>query len=325
MCYGLKIVISQEVYYIDPIIQRAEPYINKIVTNNITLRSYANSIIRDSCLSGDKECQINAVYRYVVENYNYISDPTGTELIQTPQETMQIKGGDCEDLAILLSSLLENIGIKTYLVLTENHAYCLASDVDTNALWTYVEQSLTTQVEKDWGGNIRQEFNQTFALKGYNNWYYGGNGSSFVSPIDYLNISYDIVSDKPLHFYVVPSREDFDLCPEGKTFNHYPKYERENVLNFKGIASYLDKYGGIILCNNNLGDATITVNIMFYFHPSFYEMFKNQTITSYEIDYKNCVVLDPTAGVYGYPGYDARLTGEKIAMDPISKEYIYLK
>jgi hypothetical protein len=308
---------------VDPVIQRAEPYISKIDMNNITLRTYANSIIRE-CLPNDKEAQINAIYRYVVENYNYVSDPRNTEFIQSPQETMQIKGGDCEDLSIFLNSLLENIGIKTYLVLTKDHAYSLASDVDTDKLWTYVEQSLIRQVEKDWGENIRQSFNQTFILEGYNNWYYGGNDSSFGTSIDYMNINYDVVSDKPLHFYIVPSMEDFNLCNEGKTFTHYPDYERENVLNFKGSASNFDKYGGIILCNNNWEDATITVNLMFYFHPSFYELFKNQTITSYKIDNTNCVVLDATAGVYGYPGYDAELTGEKIAIDPLTREYVYL-
>jgi hypothetical protein len=37
------------------------------------------------------------------------------------------------------------------------------------------------------------------------------------------------------------------------------------------------------------------------------------------------VVLDPTAGVYGYPGYDAELTGEKIAFNPKTKEYVFLE
>jgi hypothetical protein len=308
----------------DPVIQRADPYISKIVTNDITLRTYANSIIRESS-SDDKESKINAIYRHIVENYNYLSDPEGVELIQTPQETMQVKGGDCEDLTILLNSLLENIGIKTYLVLTDTHAYSLAYDVNTNNLWTYVEQSLVKQVENDWGENIRQTFNQTFVLERYNNWYYGGDGSPVTSPIQYLNISYDIESSKPLHLYIVPSREDFDLMSKNRPFNNYPSCEEKNVLRIEGICPYLDKNGGIILSNKNIGDATIKVNIEFYHHPSFYELFKNQTITSYEIDSTNCVVLDPTAGEYGYPGYDAGLTGKKIAIDPISKEYVYLK
>ena len=106
----------------DPVIQRAEPYISKVVFDDINLRTQAASIVR-GCPSGDKECQINKLYRYVVENYDYYSDPRSREFIQSPSETMKVKGGDCEDLTILLNSLLENLGIKTYLVLTEDHAY----------------------------------------------------------------------------------------------------------------------------------------------------------------------------------------------------------
>lgn len=313
-----------EKYYIDPVIQEAEPYINKIVSNDIELRAYANSIIGD-CPANDKECQINAIYRHVVEQYNYLSDPADIELIQTPQETMQIKGGDCEDLAILLNSLLENIGIETYLVLADTHAYSLAYDVDTNYLWNYVEESLINQVEKDWGEDIRQYYDSTFVLDGYYNWYYGGDGSTFEGVFDYMDITYNIESNEPLHFYVVPSQEDFDLLTKGETFTHYPDFEEENVLTINGVCSYLDCYGGIILCNDNWEEMTIHVNLTFYFHPSFYELFENETIMYYEIDNRDCVVLDPTAGEYGYPGYDGGLTGEKIAIDPVTKEYLYLE
>ncbi len=51
---------------------------------------------------------------------------------------------------------------------------------------------------------------------------------------------------------------------------------------------------------------------------------KTSKISYYEIDGKKCVVLDATAGKYGYPGYDANPEGEKIAIDPLTKEYFYL-
>jgi len=313
----------QQQNIVDPVIQRAEPYISKIDTINIALRTYANSIIKE-CPPNNKEAQINAIYRHIVENYNYLSDPTDVELIQSPQETMQIKGGDCEDLAILLNSLLENIGIKTYLVLTDTHAYSLAFDVDIDNLWTYVEQSFIKQVEKDSGENIRQNYNQTFVLKSNYNWYYGGDGSPLETSFDYLNISYKITSNKPLHIYVVPSKKDFNLLNNNSEFTHYSSCEHENILDIEDVCSHLDKYGGIILSNNNWNDATITIDLTFYFHPSFYELFKTKTITSYKINNINCVVLDATAGLYGYAGYDDGLTGEKIAIDPLTKEYIYL-
>jgi len=308
---------------VDPVIQRAEPYVNKIETNDIDLRAYANSIL-SNCLSNDRECQVNSIYRHIVENYNYLSDPTGVELIQSPGETMKIGGGDCEDLSIFLNSLLENIGIKTYLVLTEDHAYSLAYDINTTNLWIYVEQSLIAQVEEDWGDNIRQIYEETFVLNGYTSWYYGGNGS-LDEYFDYLDISYTIESTQSLHLYVVPSSEDFNLLGEGKTFYQYLDWEKENVLSATDTIPNLDRYGGIILSNENWQDATVSVSIEFYFHPSFYELFKDEKIVTYNIDGVNCVVLDPTAGTYGFPGYDGGAIGEKTAIDPITLEYHFLE
>jgi hypothetical protein len=309
---------------LDPIVQRAEPYTSKIVRNDISLRAYVNSIIKN-CTAGDRECQVNAVYRYIVENYNYVPDPEGVELIQAPQETIQVGGGDCEDLSILLNSLLENIGIKTYLVLTDTHAYSLAYDIDTDNLWNYIEQSLTKQVEKEFGESIRQTYENTFVLEGYSSWYYGGNGTPVENfDTDYVNIGYELESSCPIDFYVVKSKDDFQNHIDGESYTHYTSCQEENVLSLTDACSHLVNYGGIILFNDNWEDATIQIEIEFYFHPSFYNLFEDEIITYYSINGKKCIVLDCTAGEYGYPGYDAGLTGEKIAIDPITQKYYYL-
>jgi len=47
----------------------------------------------------------------------YTSDPRATsEYVQFPQQTVQLKGGDCDDLSVCYSSLLESVGIQTALV-----------------------------------------------------------------------------------------------------------------------------------------------------------------------------------------------------------------
>jgi len=326
----------------DPIIQRAEPYISEIVFDDINLRKQAASIVSE-CPSGDKECQVNKLYRYIVENYNYYSDPRSGEFIQSPSETMNIKGGDCEDLTILLISLLENLGIKTYLVLTEDHAYCLACDMDTEDLWQYIEESIIIQVSEDLGqkenlnvvienGNlfVVKEEQQTFVLKEESVYYYGGDGSKFTSPIEYMNIRYDISSSQPLTVYVVPSRADYELMSKGRAFTHYPSCQNQNILKISDSCDELTSNGGLILKNDNWAlfsnkDATVNLNIKFYFYYSPYEFLGNQEITYYKIDNQKSIVLDPTAGKYGYPGYDANLKGEKIAIDPITKRYVYLR
>lgn len=320
---------NEIVYYddIDPIVQRAEPYIEKIVTDDTELRDYANSLITD-CDSEDRECQINAIYRHIVENYNCVNDSGDIGSIQAPQETIQEKGGTCEDLSILLSSLLENIGIKTYLVLTEDHVYALAHNVDPEKLWDYVESSLISQVEKDWGESIIQTYEDTFDISSLYIWYYGGDeGQSFGEYIDYLNIDYRIDSNHSLHMYVVPS-QNYQIAlynlSQGMNITHYSEWEKKALISIIDTIEYLDKYSGIILANEGSQDANVSVDLEFYFRPSFYELFGEENITNYYINGISCVVLDPTLGDYGFPGYDEGMEGEKTAIDLITKEYYNL-
>jgi hypothetical protein len=47
-------------------------------------------------------------------------------------------------------------------------------------------------------------------------------------------------------------------------------------------------------------------------------------LTAYEIVGKDAVILDPTLGDYGFPGYDAEVVGEKKVIDPVTKQYFIL-
>ena len=52
-----------------------------------------------------------------VTHLTYISDPRATgEYVQFPNQTIELKGGDCDDLSVCYSSLLESVGIQTALV-----------------------------------------------------------------------------------------------------------------------------------------------------------------------------------------------------------------
>jgi len=55
----------------DPVLRRAEPYIGPIDTENATLRALAVSIVNGGPY-GDKEYQINKMYRYIVDNTRII-------------------------------------------------------------------------------------------------------------------------------------------------------------------------------------------------------------------------------------------------------------
>jgi hypothetical protein len=312
--------------FFDPVLRRADPYLKEIEIDNQDLKDYALFIIKD-INNEDREQVITAIYRYIVEHFDYISDPADQELIRSPSETITNKGGDCEDLSILLISLLENLGFKTYLVLTDEHAYALAYDVNIDNLWKYVEQSLLAQVEKDSGKQIRQYYHQTFTLKKRQIWYYGGEGNlvNDSDSFDYINFTYHVDPQRPIDYYVVPTKQDFYNFSDNLPFTYYQDHFGKKTDQIDGTCAYMYSYGGIILSNSNWLDTKVTVNVSFYSHPSFYKLFENNTIQSYEINQKKCIVIEPTAGVYGYPGYDANVTGQKTAIDIETKEYYYLE
>lgn len=328
---------------VDSVIARATPYLDAIVGDDIELRAYVNSIVRN-CSVYDKECKINAIYQHVIENYNYLSDPSYGEFIQSPQETMQIKGGDCEDLAIFLNSLLENIGIDTYLVFTKDHAYSLAGDVDNSILWPYVKNSMITMlrqlIEDVWGNYLVANQDETITIEGNDCVFYGHNSSQstefdYESVIDDIDIFYDISSTEPIDFYVACSEEDFEAFKNNEVYYHYPQYMEENVNNITGSCYYMNMSTGIILSNNNEISTTVHVNISRYYYLLLDVLLNNETfkndvfkdiaLTSYIIDGMNCLVLDPIAGIYGYPGYEWIEPGEKIAYDSITQEYYYIE
>lgn len=57
------------------------------------------------------------VFNDFVKELVYISDPrASTEYVQFPSETIKLRGGDCDDLSVCYSSLLESVGIETALI-----------------------------------------------------------------------------------------------------------------------------------------------------------------------------------------------------------------
>lgn len=62
-------------------------------------------------------------FDYVLREFNYISDPDGKDVWSKPDETISRCGGDCEDLAILYSSIIGVLGGTTRIYLTETHAF----------------------------------------------------------------------------------------------------------------------------------------------------------------------------------------------------------
>jgi len=57
------------------------------------------------------------LFNNCVKELVYTSNPTAAQdYVQFPNETLKLKGGNCDDLSVLYSSLLESVGIQTALV-----------------------------------------------------------------------------------------------------------------------------------------------------------------------------------------------------------------
>jgi len=57
------------------------------------------------------------LFNNFVKKMTYVSDPRASvEYVQFPQQTFELKGGDCDDLSVAYCSLLESVGIQTALV-----------------------------------------------------------------------------------------------------------------------------------------------------------------------------------------------------------------
>jgi len=300
---SILIIIGISIFFIINFMPKEyDKYLNEIILDDISMRGKAIEIV-GNCSSGNKECQINDVYNHVVKNYDYYNDPREREFIQAPYETIDIGGGDCEDLTILLNSLLENIGVTTYLVLSEDHAYSLACGIDMDKLQEEILLSLNTQT------NLHKE---KISLNSFSAKYYGTENLLNNS----LEIIYDITSDNPLDLYFVSSEDALNRWSKREDFAHYPDCKRNKVYEASGSCQIGAK-GGILIVNNN-GDSTV-IDMEISMKTILHDVVSFST-KYYTLNDESCVILDPTLGEYGYPGYDNEIKGEKIAIDPIYRK-----
>jgi hypothetical protein len=58
---------------------------------------------------------VTSIYDYVRMNVKFVEDP-GNEYIAKPCETIISGGGDCEDQAVFLASLLEAVGVDSFII-----------------------------------------------------------------------------------------------------------------------------------------------------------------------------------------------------------------
>jgi len=85
----------------------------------LAVRTTAADLVSDQPSAGDGTFhyhQIAELHRYVNETVTYVPDPTTTNYVAPPEETLETEAGDCDCQATLVASLFEAIGATTRIV-----------------------------------------------------------------------------------------------------------------------------------------------------------------------------------------------------------------
>lgn len=77
-----------------------------------SLRQFAASLVQ-GLSQKDFPGELNAVFAFVRDRIRYLRDIRDVETLQTPQRTLEIRQGDCDDKSVLLATLLEQVGFTT--------------------------------------------------------------------------------------------------------------------------------------------------------------------------------------------------------------------
>lgn len=101
-------------------------YLDLIQPNDPVVKYTADRIVSLSNCGANKICQAKAVFYFIRDNFDYVSDPLKFEYIKSARESLYFKNGDCDDAAVLAANLIQSIGINTRFVFVPNHVYIQA-------------------------------------------------------------------------------------------------------------------------------------------------------------------------------------------------------
>lgn len=260
------------------------PYLDAVVPADPALRTVAAEQIR-ACPAGDITCTAVRLYRYVQSGIGYINDPVAREYIQPPATTLQVGAGDCEDLSILLASLLENVGIPTYLVFTPDHAYILACEVDPQALPLTIADVYTTLPPPRISETTRWLDPHTTS----------------ITPIGLshsLHLSLALAASDPIDWVVVPTEADAQAFTHRRPYRHYPTCSREQVTHYESECD-IDGTAAMVVRNRSDQSVRLTTTLRYQDPPTTPTL---PALHTYRLNGRTCLTLDPSIKGTAYPG-----------------------
>ncbi len=108
----------------------------------------------EGCPPQDDRCRMNKIQEWARATLRYERDPRGGELIHDPVDTLGrigstgVAAGDCDDGAVLVSTMLESLGIRTRLTAVslrrDRRLHHVAVEArDQAGRWWYVDPFLS--------------------------------------------------------------------------------------------------------------------------------------------------------------------------------------
>jgi len=128
-------------------IRNRNDYLLLLNPGDETVKRTADRIIALSGCNSNKICHAKALFYFVRDRFNYVSDPTSFEYVKSARESLFSQGGDCDDASVLLANLLQSVGIHTRFVFVPQHVYVHAYIPDTikryrdNAGWVNLDST----------------------------------------------------------------------------------------------------------------------------------------------------------------------------------------
>ena len=100
----------------------------------------------------DRWAEICALFNWVRSNIRYTRDILGVELLHTPRRMLELRAGDCDDMTILLGSMLRSTGHPVRLALTgfrpnKPHVYThIFPEVNFQGKWVALDATMNRPI-----------------------------------------------------------------------------------------------------------------------------------------------------------------------------------
>ena len=263
---------------------RYQRYLDAIVPESDALRALAYGKVKD-CPAGDRTCVLTELYRFVQQDIGYLADPVAREHIQSPQATLQIGAGDCEDLSILLASLLDNVGIPNYLVFTDTHAYTMACEVDPLTIVPTLEKRYATQQPP-----VQREETRWIQPRSLS--------VTTLTATTPLQVDIDLHTSGPLDWMVVPSQQDVEAIQQHRAYRTYPSCSREQMTSFRSTCA-IPVGAPLVAYNRQETPIELALTVRYQLPPVPPTL---PPIKTYVVNSTQCLPLDPSIKGQAYPG-----------------------